>query len=44
MYFSIIVMFTGRDFIELLNGWLPFIDISSSWQWIRFLLLGGMRS
>ena len=42
MYFGIVVMFTGRDFIELLNGWLPFIDISSSWQWIRFLLLGGI--
>ena len=42
MYFGIIVMFTGRNFIELLNGWLPFIDISSSWQWIRFLLLGGI--
>ena len=43
MYFGIIVMFTGRDFIELLNGWLPFIDISSSWQWIRFLLLGAIE-
>ena len=43
MYFGILVMFTGRDFIELLNGWLPFIDISSSWQWIRFLLLGGIE-
>lgn len=42
MYFGIIVMFTGRNFIELLNGWLPFIDISSSWQWIRFVLLGGI--
>lgn len=42
MYFGIVVMFTGRNFIELLNGWLPFIDISSSWQWIRFLLLGGI--
>ncbi len=42
MYFGIIVMFTGRDFIELLNGWLPFIDISSSWQWIRFVMLGGI--
>lgn len=42
MYFGIVVMFTGRDFIELLNGWLPFVDISSSWQWIRFLLLGGI--
>ena len=43
MYFGIVVMFTGRDFIELLNGWLPFIDFSSSWQWIRFLLLGGIE-
>ena len=43
MYFGIIVMFTGRDVIELLNGWLPFIDISRSWQWIRFLLLGGIE-
>ena len=42
LYFGIIVMFTGRDFLELLNGWLPFIDISSSWQWVRFLLLGGI--
>ena len=42
LYFGIIVMFTGRDFLELLNGWLPFIDISSSWQWVRFRLLGGI--
>ena len=40
MYFGIVVMFTGRNVLELLNGWLSFIDISSSWQWIRFLLLG----
>jgi membrane protein len=43
MYFGILVMFTGRDFIKLLNGWLPFIDIRRSWQWIRFLLLGGIE-
>ena len=42
MFFGIVVMFTGRDVLELLNGWLPFIDISNSWQWIRFLLLGGI--
>lgn len=41
IYFSILVLFTGRDFIEKLNGWLPFIDIGGSWQWIRFLLLAG---
>lgn len=42
MYFAILVMFTGQDFLELINGYLPFIDISSSWHWIRFLLLGGI--
>ncbi len=42
VYFAILVLFTGRDFLEMLNGWLPFIDIGSSWQWIRFLLLAGI--
>lgn len=42
IYFAILVLFTGRDFIERLNGWLPFIDIGGSWQWIRFLLLAGI--
>ena len=42
IYFAILVLFTGRDFIEMLNGWLPFIDIGGSWQWIRFLLLAGI--
>ena len=42
IYFAILVLFTGRDFIQTLNGWLPFIDISGSWTWIRFLLLAGI--
>ncbi len=42
IYFAILVVFTGRTVIERLNGLLPFIDISSSWDWIRFLLLGGI--
>ena len=42
IYFSIVVMFTGRDFLKQLNSWLPFVDISNSWQWIRFLLLAGI--
>lgn len=41
-YFSILVLFTGRDFLEKINGILPFIDISRSWSWIRFLLLAGI--
>ncbi len=42
IYFAIVVVFTGRTMLERLNGLLPFIDISSSWQWLRFLLLGGI--
>lgn len=43
MYFAILVMFTGRDFLELINGYLPFVDVSQSWRWVRFLLLGGIE-
>lgn len=42
IYFAILVIFTGRDFLKLLNGWLPFLDIGNSWQRIRFLLLAGI--
>lgn len=42
IYFAILVMFTGREFLDKINALLPFIDISSSWQWIRFLLLAGI--
>ena len=42
IYFAIVVIFTGRDFLQTVNGWLPFIDIGNSWQWIRFLLLAGI--
>ena len=43
MYFAILVMFTGRDFLEFINGYLPFVDVGSSWRWIRFVLLGGIE-
>ncbi len=43
MYFSILVMLTGRDFLEWINGFLPFVDISSSWRWVRFLLMGAIE-
>ena len=43
MYFAILVMFTGRDFLEWINGYLPFVDVRSSWRWLRFLLLGGIE-
>ena len=42
IYFAIVVLFTGRDILERINGLLPFIDIGGSWQWIRYLLLAGI--
>ena len=42
MYFALVVMLTGRQFLDLANSYLPFMDISSSWQWLRFLVLGGI--
>lgn len=42
IYFAIIVMLTGRDFLDRLNALLPFIDISHTWDSIRFLLLAGI--
>ena len=43
MYFAIVVMFTGRDFLVFINDHLPFVDVSSSWRWLRFLLMGGIE-
>ena len=37
IYFSVLVM------IDLLNSCLPLIDISDSWNYLRFLLLGGIE-
>ena len=42
MWFAIIVVFTSRDLIAMLNEVLPFIDISGSWQTIKYLLLAGI--
>lgn len=42
IYFSILVMLTGGELIDLLNRYLPLIDISDSWNYLRFLLLGGI--
>ena len=40
IYFAVLVVFTSRDILDLINGYLPFFDISRSWSWIRFLILG----
>lgn len=42
IYFSILVMLTGSELIDLINSYLPLIDISDSWNYLRFILLGGI--
>lgn len=42
IWFGILVMFTSRDLLREINRALPFIDISGSWLWVKYLLLGGM--
>ena len=42
IYFAVLVMLTGREFIQWLNGVLPFVDISDSWNVLRFLVLAGI--
>lgn len=42
IYFAVLVMLTGRQFIKFINELLPFIDISGSWNWMRFIVMGGI--
>lgn len=42
IYFAMLVMLTGRQFITTVNKLLPFIDISHSWNWMRFFVMGGI--
>ncbi|MBQ9661756.1 MAG: YihY/virulence factor BrkB family protein [Oscillospiraceae bacterium] len=41
-WFAIFVMFTSRDLIELVNAYIPFVDIRGSWLWIKYLMLAGI--
>ena len=41
-WFGILVMFTSRDLLGILNEKLPFLDVNVGWQTIKYLLLGGM--
>ena len=38
-WFAIIVLFTSKDLLTLLNSKLPFFDISGSWYWVKYVLL-----
>ena len=43
MYFAILVMLTGEEILSAVSRFLPFIDLGSSWGWLRFLLLAGIE-
>ena len=42
MYFGILVMMTGKSFLQLLERLVPVLHISRAWNWMRFLVLGGL--
>ncbi len=42
MYFAVIVMITGNWFLRFIDQHIPFLSISSAWNWLRFVLLFGM--
>lgn len=42
LYFAMILMMLGGDFIAWLNNVLPFVDIGNSWQTLRFFVLAGI--
>lgn len=43
MYVVMLIMLAGRGLIGRLNAVIPIIDISGSWDYVRFILLGGIE-
>lgn len=39
VYLAVVIVLTGSWFIRLVDRHIPFLDISASWNWIRFILL-----
>lgn len=39
MYFAVLVMLTGKKFIEAVNGYIPFININLGWALMRFFVM-----
>lgn len=42
IYLVMIIMLAGRGLMNKLNSFIPIIDISRSWDSVRFLILGGI--
>jgi len=43
IYFAVLVMLTGRSFLDMLMSFIPFMDVSGSWEQLRFLVLFGIE-
>lgn len=43
LYFGIMAMVTGNELLGFIDRHLPFIDISPSWVWLRFVLFFGIE-
>lgn len=43
VYFSMVVMLTGREVMARINDILPFVDLSLSWNWMRFVVMFGIE-
>lgn len=39
MYFAVLVMLTGKEFIEAVNGLFPLVNISTGWTLVRFFVM-----
>lgn len=42
IYFAMLVMLTGKEFISLVNRFVPSMDLGRSWQYLRYPALGGI--
>lgn len=42
MYAAVLIMMTGSWFIDIVEQWLPFASIDTSWTWFRFIILFGV--
>lgn len=43
LYFSVLILLTGREALVFLSKILPFVSADSSWTYLRFLLLAGIE-
>ncbi len=42
LYFAVLVMLTGQDFLEIVERSVPILRVSRAWSWLRFPVLAGL--